>query len=185
MEWIIENIGLLTNEILIPVIGAIITSLIKPLVDKSSKYEINYSFFVNLVFGIVIAASLDYKININGDIRLSIKIYTISIVCTFILIVVLNVLFDFIFRRIKVIIKVHQLTIDECEYVIKCRETKQYLKVEFNTYPEFTHQWDGILYLKYGRMIAINEEYRIFVNSYALKKVKQKLAAVKTNETKI
>ena len=181
MNWIIENIGLLTDKIFIPIIVAIITSVI----GTPSKYKINYRFFVNLIIGIVIASILNKQNNIKDDIELSVKIYAMSIVCTFLLMIILNALFDFILKRIRINIKVHQLTIDECEYVVKCKETKQYFEVRFNTYPEFIHQWEGILYLEYGSKIAVNEDYRIFVNPYALKRVRKKLAAVKKNEAKI
>ena len=179
MDWIIENIGLLTEKIFIPIIVAIITSFF----GKKAKYKINYRFFVNLITGIIIAIILDQKNNTKGDLRLSVKIYAVSIICTFFLMIVLNVLFDYIIKRIKVIIKVHKLTIDECKYVIMCSKTQQYLEVNFNSYPEFEHQWNGILYIKYGKLIQINETYRIFVVPYALKMVKRKLATVKTDET--
>lgn len=181
MKWIIENKEWLFSGVGIAIISALFNCFIGA--KWKSKYKLNYKFVINLILAFVAASIIDYKLNINKEIRFSIMIYLITIVSVFALIIIFENVLNCIKRKIKTAIAVSKLTDDDCRYVLQCNDAEQYFKLGWTNYADFEEKWKHILYINMGRRALINGRYIIHVNKYALKLINKRMRAEKNNET--
>ena len=171
MEWILNN-----KEWLFSGIGVVlITTILNFIPKRDSDYKLNYKFFVNLIAGIIVGSICDYHINPNKDFRLSIATYLISIIVLFIVVIVIVMIANSIITRVKTHISVKGLTLEDCRYVVMCKETNQYFQMDWTNYAEFEHKWNNILYIKHGSKILMYQKYRIFIKPLAWKLIKKRL----------
>ena len=177
MDWIVNN-----KEWLFDGIGVLILTTICNLIFKK-EYKINYKFFINLIAGIIVGRICDYRINLTKDIKLSVAIYLGSIVASFTIIMVLVMITKNIITRVKTHNAVKNLTLEDCRYVVMCKETNQYFEMDWTNYAEFEHKWNNILYIQYGSKILMYHKYRIFVKPLAWKLIKKKLKKEDDYET--
>lgn len=131
MEWIINNKEWLFSGVGIAIISALFNCFI------GAKWKLNYKFVINLILAIVVASMLDYKLNINKEIRYSIMLYLITIVSVFVIIIIVESLLNHIKRKVKTKIAVSKLTDDDCRYVLHCNDVEQYFKLGWTNYADF------------------------------------------------
>lgn len=164
-NWIFEN-----KDWIFSGIGATILTLIFGRVKQKAGFKFTYQFYALLFMGIVLFFGVDYFINFNGDWRLRIFLFGITIIVTF--------LIDYIVRKLKRIFavkrSVKRLSLEDCKYVIDC-----YKLDKFVSFVNFTHpldgKWDNILYLRTGSKIVLEEPYKVYVYEYAYKLARKKL----------
>lgn len=177
ISWITEN-----KEWLFDGLGVTVIALVINLVfNKKSNYQVNYKFLVNLIAGIIVGSIYDYHNNPNNDLRLSIANYLLVIGAVFLIVIIISFLCRKFIKRLKTRMSVKRLNDDEIQFVLQCQKTNKYFELSLTNYSEFEHKWKNVLYIEMGSRAIINEQYRIFVEPYALHLINKRL---KSGETK-
>ena len=176
-KWIIDNKEWLFSGIGIAIVSALFNCIVE------NKLKLNYKFFINLIFALIVASILDYKLNTNREIRYSIVLYLITMVSVFAIIIIGENILNHIKHKIQTRIAVCKLTDEECRYVLQCNDTEQYFRLGWTNYADFEEKWNYILYINIGHRAFINRRYQIHVYKYALSLINKRMRRRLSNKT--
>ncbi len=166
VEWIIDN-----KDWVFSGIGVAFLTFLFEREKNKAGYKATPLFYTILFDGIVLALGIDYFFNFGGDWRLRLFILGISIIITFIS----EQAIHRIMHIFSVWRKANELSLEDCEYVIKCYEGNEYFVFNFTNKFEFEAKWDKVLYIPIGQRIVLHKPYKICADKYAYKLVKKRL----------
>ena len=147
----------------------------KSTIDALSKifgFTLLPRFFVLLFIALTIGVGVDYFINRDGDWRLRFFVFGLTIIMTFIVYHIANQLKT----RQRVRKAVNRLSLEDCEYVLKCHDEDMYFAFKLGGEDaEFQIKWKNVLYVPTGKVIAVRTPYKICVYEYAYDVAKRRL----------
>jgi len=141
------------------------------LVKSMADFKLTFHFFRLLFISIIVFLGIDYFLNYDRDWRLSAFIFGI----TFILVHLFWRFAFHLYLRNLTNKSVKRLSLDDCEYVVLCKEKERYLEMDLHSFPNFQAKWANVLYVPTGKVVSLNESYKICVHEYAYKLAKRRL----------
>jgi len=159
-EWIFSGIGIA------------ILSAIFGIAKHKSGFKLTFHFYKLLFIATVLTLGCDYIFNYDGDWRLRLFIFGLMIL----LVYNADLLISYIKRRNSVKKAVRMLSMEDCEYVVRCYECDEYFKFEGSDskYIEFSIKWDNVLHIPMSKMVEmLRTPYKIYAYSYAYKLAKK------------
>lgn len=166
IEWISNN-----KDWIFSGIGVVFLTTIVGIAKRKANFKLKFNFYVLVFIAFTIWIGLDYFLNFDGDYRLKIFLFGLTIIFTF--------LSDIAIQKAKRFVQVrnavNKLSLSDCEYVIKCYQGTEYFYFDLTNHMAFKEKWKHILYIPTGSQIALYEPYKICVNNLAYKFVKRRL----------
>lgn len=170
VEWISDN-----KDWIFSGIGVAFLTAIAGIAKSKAGFKLTFNFYALVFIAFVIWVGLDYFLNFDGDYRLRIFLLGLTIIFTF--------LFDRAIQTAKNYARVrnavNELSVADCEYVIKCYQGEEYFYFDLTNHIAFQEKWDSILYVPTGPKVVLHEPYKICVNRLAFKLVKRRLGGDK------
>lgn len=165
-EWIAEN-----KDWIFSGIGVTVVASVFGIIKRKAGFKLTYHFFATLFVAVILGLGIDYFFNYDGDFRLRLFIFGLTVICTFIVESRIHILK----QKIEIRKAVNELSLDDCEYVVQCHRGTETFKFDFESVSSLPSKFDNILYVPTGEKIIINKPYEICVYKYAYKLVKRRM----------
>ena len=166
LEWIAEN-----KDWIFSGIGVTVVASVFGIIKSKAGFKLTYHFFATLFVAVILSLGFDYFFNYDGDFRLRLFIFGLTVICTFMVESRIHILK----QKIEIRKAVNELSLDDCEYVVQCHRGTETFKFDFESVSSLPSKFDNIRYVPTGEKIIINKPYEICVYKYAYKLVKRRM----------
>ena len=138
LEWIAEN-----KDWIFSGIGVTVVASVFGIIKSKAGFKLTYHFFATLFVAVILALGIDYFFNYDGDFRLRLFIFGLTVICTFMVESRIHILK----QKIEIRKAVNELSLDDCEYVVQCHRGTETFKFDFESVSSLPSKFDNILYV--------------------------------------